>query len=314
MKLIELELESETPIFLGSYDTQFHAEDAFRTQSLKGLWRWWLRAYIAGAMYRLGFLHSGRSTRYVAELDKGSRDFLLQCTQQILGGLGESSHFRIVISEINIPYRPNQEPCCPTTPATPDHCKPQRVKLLTLGNRTIAYTDKLSVKLSIELTRELSYDEIFVSLSSLLTGLSLDGLGKISRRGFGTFKIKVHDDTGMFNFILNKDKTINLDKLPELIRQALSKCEDVIRERLRGKLEERKTVEPPPMPAICDTFIPLPAGLELYKNVEIKEELPIPQIMRNRSVPVFSIYQIRFREGVEDVTDAIAELEDFFFM
>jgi len=72
MNVVVFKLKGESRLYLGSYDTQFHEDDPFMTQSLKGLWRYWLRAYIAGAMYDAGILRREKGEKHVCEISSES--------------------------------------------------------------------------------------------------------------------------------------------------------------------------------------------------------------------------------------------------
>lgn len=96
METVVLRLKGESRLYLGSYDTQFHEEDPFRAQSLKGLWRYWLRAYIAGAMYDAGILKCERKGEYVCKSDL---EGIAEKTGYLLGSLKSASKFRIVVSK-----------------------------------------------------------------------------------------------------------------------------------------------------------------------------------------------------------------------
>jgi len=60
--LARLRLESIGPVSIGGYDTKMsrvidgiEIYEPFRLSSLKGVWRWWMRAYVAGVAYDNGF-------------------------------------------------------------------------------------------------------------------------------------------------------------------------------------------------------------------------------------------------------------------
>jgi len=58
---ITIELKLSTPASIGWYNPNIQDPLGLRPAEIKGLWRWWCRTCIAGAMYELGLL-KGLST------------------------------------------------------------------------------------------------------------------------------------------------------------------------------------------------------------------------------------------------------------
>ncbi len=297
--LIELELTSDTASFLGGYDTQSHTWDAFRTQSLKGLWRWWLRAYIMGMLYEKGILTFRPSNVRLAELTRDSIMMIQKLAGRLLGGLDNASKFRISATVL----RHGRENQCPSYGDQVCNC--QRVRLLTIGGKRVKYIPYSMVKLTVSerLSRKdrLSREEIFLGIGALLTGLILDGLGKMSRRGLGTYTIRlVSDSTRMFVKFFGRDRTFNYEKVSELVNETFNYCEKYISSNIH-EYSKQLTEDLPP----CD--------LVSRKRVQVPERINrrFPENVRERSISVFSIYEVRWSS--KKPISACIELQDFFF-
>ncbi|NPA69414.1 MAG: type III-B CRISPR module RAMP protein Cmr1 [Crenarchaeota archaeon] len=268
-KILEITLKNETPLFLGSYDAQFHPEDAFRAQSLKGLWRWWTRAYIAGALF---------------EKNRLDFDILGKLVSNILGGTENCSKLRIACSyEIRSEERPvrrvsieNREIriLANNEEINDDYIRyngieAQRVRLLARG-REISYivADNLSVTVELWEYRELGVNELNLCVGSLLSALILDGLGKMSRRGYGTFRI---DSVKQFKNIDIIDKIFivnNQIDICKLVKETLDRAHRYIEEK--GIREKRER-----------------GGAKLPKI-----DLVTGKFLENR-IPIFSIYEVK---------------------
>ncbi len=285
--ILRLELEGETPLFLGGYDTNFHPDDPFRTQSLKGLWRYWLRAYIAGAMHEIGLLKCEEGRYTVCDIrDRESLKKLREKTEDILGGLGSASKFRIVVKEVrsetrydrNIEQRVREAP---------------RVRLLTLGHRRITYGTSLHAEIEVRKAphvKHLDENEVKLAFGSLLTALSLNGLGKMGRRGFGTFSIKI-DGPSIFSRFL-REKKLDFGKIKELISETLNAARSYIREEGRGS-------GIPPMDCISRVKVDLSDVQESSKLFDKKE------------VPVFTV--IKAEKKGNRALDYVLDLQNFFY-
>ncbi|NPA69898.1 MAG: type III-B CRISPR module RAMP protein Cmr1 [Crenarchaeota archaeon] len=297
--IIELELTSDTASFLGGYDTQPHSWDVFRTQSLKGLWRWWLRAYVMGILYDRGILTFRSSNVRLAELSRDSITIVQKLTTRLLGGVENASKFRILATVL----RHGRENQCPRYGDQVCNC--QRVRLLTIGGKRVKYIPYSVVRLTIcerpSRRDYLSREEIFLGIGTLLTGFVFDGLGKMSRRGLGTYTIRlVNDNTRMFLRFFSRDRILSYEKVPELVYETLNCCEKYINSTLHECSKELIEDLPP-----CD--------LVSRRYVKVPERVngKFPENVKEGSIPVFSIYEVRW--SGKNAVSACVELQDFFF-
>ena len=201
--IAEIKLSNITPIRIGGYNAKpfSHALNLMeipRTQSIKGLWRWWARAILAGAI-----LHNkGSLPKSIGDIDKE--------VSKLLGSTKESSKLfiQITLEPNKISYISSSE--LKNIP---------RVELVTMGlkrdweKRIIEkYYKTLSLKVTIGTRKnieESSNDAVMFALSSLIISIIFSGIGSITTRGFGKLKI---NNVESKNQKLSTE-IINLDKL-----------------------------------------------------------------------------------------------------
>jgi len=180
-RIATVSLESITPVSLGGYDTylrrqigNIHLTEPFRLTSVKGIWHWWLRAYLAGAAW----------DESLNEMEGANE------SQSILGSPQAASLFGFrILSQ-------NSEPLDSERKVSEN----LRVRLLLrvwgqqhLNKAQIGRLRALFryLKAEFEVYSRKSSTPTILALGSLITGLKLGGLGKFSRRAFGSFKVHV---------------------------------------------------------------------------------------------------------------------------
>ncbi|NPB00417.1 MAG: type III-B CRISPR module RAMP protein Cmr1 [Crenarchaeota archaeon] len=285
--LLELKLTNETPFFLGSFDAQFHENDAFRTQSLKGLWRWWTRALIGGVLYDSG-VRGGALIRRTIDL-----------TGELLGSTGKCSVFRVVAeyrldrSKIGICRRRSREGLCNL----------QRVTLLTL-NRDIMFINSggLEVYLKIYQYRRGREHSIELGLLSLILGLSLSGLGKMSRRCVGTFKISGRDHVGILSQYLRG--SLGPEDLKKLIEHAYTAAARYCQTSPRRLIVSSNDI--PPFPVLSKSLVN--CSNIINRILCTRFNISPPSALSNNMFPITCIYYIPCRLNL----NTLLTLQDFF--
>jgi len=269
---VVLKLRSESLLLLGGYDTRFHEDDPLRTQSIKGLWRYWLRAYIAGALYEAGKL----------KCKKECTSEICEKTGNILGSLNSASKFRLIIDRVSF----GEE-------RLKDISGAQRIRLLRLGKlEKISDRKNLYAEIRIEKSphiEKIDENERKLAIGSLLTALSLNGIGKGGRRGLGTFSIEIDGFEGKFL----KDNKINYNMLKELINETLDSA------RLYLNLGIERVYEIPPLDCISRVKIDLS---------DIDESI---SLFDKKKVPVFTIIKAEPKTK-EEIEKMLIELQGFF--
>ncbi|WP_291765810.1 RAMP superfamily CRISPR-associated protein, partial [Caldivirga sp. UBA161] len=246
MEYVELNLSLSTPFLPGSADAnKVDLDWPLRPSEVKGIWRWWARALVAGVLFNKGLLH-GKTDRYIVKYT--SREEAL-CISRITGihlGLGyagkdgaKSSCFKIIIN--------------PNTQQSPQQINPslanqlQRIKLLLRG-KSVEYFSNASIKLKINnnIPCNLGEASIEASISALALAFKYSCFGKGGRRGLGCFNITSHGQYSRI-FLMSDQELINtaVDNVSKVVDYALEQGEC-------NKLKKKNVsnCELPPMPVI----------------------------------------------------------------
>ncbi|MEM1560443.1 MAG: type III-B CRISPR module RAMP protein Cmr1, partial [Ignisphaera sp.] len=101
--VLKLKLKNTTPLLVGWYDPYKQDPMGIRATEIKGLWRWWCRAFIAGAMYDQNML-IGKDGKDVYLIPSDEEAEAISCFVGKILGLGyagkkgaESSRFKLSI-------------------------------------------------------------------------------------------------------------------------------------------------------------------------------------------------------------------------
>lgn len=280
--LARLTIESIGPISLGGYDTRVKRTigpvtitEAFRLGSLKGVWRWWTRAYIAGAAWDLSLNEVDEATRRVNEL---------------LGSTERASKFGLRLAD----------PPIVTDSKYDDFRRAKRIPrigLLLMGRRgrqreEVYYRTfyrGLRAELEVYERKQISSTKRKLAFGSLITALKLGGIGKASRRGFGSFSVKIdntHQDiedlvkfsreieTGEFNCIKKG--------LEGLIKKTYEEAKSLVREGRKGLTTAKSLSQRGPLPQIPSISINANAfSLYLLSSSEVPADQLLFQIGRS---------------------------------
>lgn len=241
--LSRLTIESISPVSLGGYDKKIsrsigkvQIEEPFRLSSLKGAWRWWMRTYLAGAAY---------------DKERDERE-AVKMADKLLGSTEIASKFGLKFSKL-VPFEGVNDHDFKYAKDIP------RVKLLLMRKRCREQKEEYIKAFSKGFLAEIElYERVKahktesrLALGSLITALKLGGLGKISRRGFGSFKLKLvlYDDNleylGKSAEKIEREETLE-DGLKELISFTYdASCEAV------DIPFKTKHILLPSIPAIC---------------------------------------------------------------
>lgn len=201
IKLVELALASSTPLSLGGYDTlssrhlsRGEIKEPLRTQSIKGVIRWWTRAIIAGVLYTKGL--NGKklindtikySSLVWGSSAKGASGLKIHSQLESMQPLTSkeknmlSSHSRLIL--IGLSKRKKESKGDPA-----------------------ALFKKIRGTLTLEkaVWSTLPSQAIRLGVYSLVLSFTLGCLGKASRRGLGCFDINVIDSNQHICSLANK--------------------------------------------------------------------------------------------------------------
>lgn len=247
--IAKIELENLTYTIPGGfnaapYSTKLDLWELPRAQSFKGLWRWWLRVLLSGALWESGKLNEEK---------------IRQISENFLGSTSQASKFIIHISakgkaepvktqaigewrrlRRQLTTRPSDLfkgfPTSPSLPSLP----PRLFLLLRAREINERLAEKIScyspgnLKITIELLKRpfmtISSEQSSVAVSSFLLSLIFGGVGAITRRGFGSLSfisIELYNDLQKYECIIDKIKKIDEPSnirslLTELIQESLS--------------------------------------------------------------------------------------------
>ena len=227
VEYVRLELTLETPFLPGSADPNVVDPDwPLRPSEVKGIWRWWARALVAGVLFDRGLLH-GQGSRNAVKVPARME---VNCISKIVRrglGLGYAgsdgsmaSCFRIRFERMNF-----------NAPRNVDYGltnRLQRVRLLTLGKRPaqLQYVDRGSVTMVIESHTACNLDNasIEAALYALALALRFSCFGKGGRRGLGCFSVRAY---GRYSGIF--DRGYGKPREPgELVESALNTVGKVV--------------------------------------------------------------------------------------
>jgi len=242
-----IELETSTPASVGWYEPSKQDPIGIRASEIKGLWRWWSRTCIAGAMYDLGLL-SGYSGGGILLKPRDAEVEAISCFVGKILGLGyvgeggsEASRFVIHVDARSQPSLIRLRDL--ERHPDPDFRSLQRPRLLTLRQKVDVEGIDWGHRFTLVVRRRASKysDAEELALRILYMAVQLSGVGKGSRRGMGSLDI-VGQGPGSAKF---RD-------IRELIESVYSDCIKVV-EKYKGdcvKYEPKQRSDIPPLPAL----------------------------------------------------------------
>jgi len=265
LHIVELKMENLTYTIPGgfnaaSYSSELELWERPRAQSFKGLWRWWLRALLGGALWKGG---------------KYDMEKVQQITENLLGSINQASKFIIHVSvdgrarpvearaikewrqrRLQLTTIPNA--LLQWAPPSPRISPlPPRLSLLLLAREgedrlaeRISCYKPGDLKITIELLKRPSIDvgreECSIAISSFLLSLIFGGIGAITRRGFGSLsflQIEMNKEFQEYEDLVNKIMKTNDLKdvgilLHQLVEESLSDAQRVLRVKDTVSLSE----------------------------------------------------------------------------
>lgn len=278
--IIELKCTNSSLVRIGSYIPKQYDHitkyiETIRSTQIKGVWRWWARAFLAGILTDLG------NTNEV-----NIKNLNNKILNKVLGSTEESSKYILKINvvekrEVNL----NQEYL--NTNLRNYRALHKILKFFFIRSGKDIIFENVSFKLSL-LKRDINYDtnkisEINFMVFTLILSLILGGLGYKTSRGFGKFKVeieKVNENYENNNIPFQKFKeTLNglyqstnikdVEKnLKELIVLTYQEGEKFLRNILEIKTDGNRTECYPLIPAISkdfDKYFRL-SGLKVYND------------------------------------------------
>ena len=299
-KIAEIKLENITYVIPGGFNAApYSAElglwERPRASSFKGIWRWWLRASLSGALWKSG--------RYNSEKVR-------QVTENLLGSTSQASKFIIQVTT-----KLKREPKCileenirewikreknrkkrlritpkdlfkhlPKEPKIPPI--PPRLYLLLMADEKygrlaekLSYYDPNSLEIKLKILQRpytrVSPEECRTAIASLLLSIVLGGIGAITRRGFGSLEIAhievYREDLREYETLVN-DRDGMFERLCQLIEYVLSDAQALLKVKDHGE----SSSEIPPHPLLSKPGAP-PEDVKPF-NLRIVINLPVPNV------------------------------------
>jgi CRISPR-associated protein Cmr1 len=245
---VTIRVRQSTPAFVGYYEPELIDTTYFlRPTSIKGIWRWFARAVVAGALYDSNLL-CGKEDKNVV---RRPTDFEVKAISRIVGekmGLGYSSGSKMGgVSKykirVEVVRRPQERSASSRRVWLDGRVRElQRIGLLTIHRKDepppkLAYFLNGEFNIIIEPDSRLPSASRELALRTLLLSLSLSGIGKGSRRALGSLDI-----IRVEGLSIERDLKSFLSKTREL---ALQLVKD------NARLEKCKEEHLPPMPSIA---------------------------------------------------------------
>lgn len=231
---VSFRLRIATPLAVGWYDPGVVDRRWYvRPTSLKGVWRWWARAAVAGVMYDAGCLNGVEARDVVLKPSEKEAEAVASVVGKALG-LGFAGEREAARSRYVLRVRVYREPQVSsvsrgnTYVRLPDGStvQLQRLTLLALG-RPVEYALGGDFEVSVEGPAERA------PLLAMAVALTLGGVGKGSRKGLGS--LDVYDVRGPLR--------------PTPVGQLLQELYGAV-ERLAGGRCGKPSRPLPPMPAL----------------------------------------------------------------
>jgi CRISPR-associated protein Cmr1 len=191
---LALEVTNSTPMLVGWYSPELVDPQGLRATEVKGIWRWWARAVIGGALYDECML-VGKSSDEI--LRKPTSDEIesksISCLVGKILGLGyatregaEASRFTLKIETLTQGLE-RRVRCASREEGY------KRMELLSLGKGTMYYLPGVTFRITVDRVRSRYSDAENLAVKILVLALQLMGVGKGSRRGLGSLDLNSLD-------------------------------------------------------------------------------------------------------------------------
>ena len=219
--VLVLRSESSTPVSIGGYDKKVQRKistnreivEDLRTQSLRGVFRWWTRAFLSGVLFQLGFN------------EKNLIEAVTKLSSNIWGGVQGTTWLQVnsFVNKIEKPYD-----------------WPFRLP------RNLFRNVKGFILLNKAEWSPLEEDYVRLATLSVITSFLLGCFGKRSRKGLGCFDIHVIWSP-MRDVLEITKKVFNSDSIQDLVRYTFNVAKHIVHKSY-GNLESSSDL--PPIPSI----------------------------------------------------------------
>jgi CRISPR-associated protein Cmr1 len=188
-----LEVTNSTPMLVGWYSPELVDPQGLRATEVKGIWRWWARAVIGGALYDKCMLVGKSSDEILRKPTSDGEIESIRCLVGKILGLGyatredaEASRFTLKIETLTQGLE-RRVRCASREEGY------KRMELLSLGKGTMYYLPGVTFRITVDRIRSRYSDAENLAVKILVLALQLMGVGKGSRRGLGSLDLNSLD-------------------------------------------------------------------------------------------------------------------------
>lgn len=261
--LARIDLTNLTHTRIGGYNArpsskELDLTEGLRTSEVKGIWRWWLRATLAGALWDLG--------------KEPSETTIRKMTNEILGSTAAATKFTLASSHV---YSGAKE--------VDDLTKIPRMRLIlmkrqeesqdefnirSIEEKSLCPPGSLKIALSLyeRTSKPLDRTTKRIALGTFLLALLLHGIGAITRRGFGHFQLEVKQCADELKDYSNSTQAINEARSEKEMQVGLrSLLSSVLEDAKQSLLQESVPSELTPRSSRLPPFPSLSSDPQIFR-------------------------------------------------
>jgi CRISPR-associated protein Cmr1 len=272
--LARIDLTNITPTRIGGYNARPYSKEldlpeGLRTSEVKGIWRWWLRATLAGALWDLG--------------KEPNKTTIKEMVNEILGSTASASKFTLTS-----PYAYS------AAKKLDDLTKIPRMRLILMKRRDESQDEfnirsveekylyplgslKATLSLYEHASKPLDWSTRRIALGTLLLALLLHGIGAITRRGFGHFQLEVKECVDELRDYSGSIKAVNEARREDEMQGALNGLfNKVLQDAKQSLLQRNMLTGLGPRPSRLPPFPSLSSDSRIFRlrivNVKASDE------------------------------------------
>jgi CRISPR-associated protein Cmr1 len=209
------EVTAASPTSVGWYEPNLSDKRFYlRPTSLKGVWRWWARAVVAGVLYDAGLLNCDKDGRCYA----GGKELGSILGELGLGAGGENAVASKLKIEVEILQQPKE---CQWT-KTPY----QRIRLLSIKRDTPPFFIEGKFRVKLRGYKVPLVQDVSPAVKLFLLATTLGGVGKGSRKGLGSLDV-LYTNLKLDGVYKNLEFESDVAKLLESVRNDIAKLLNV---------------------------------------------------------------------------------------
>jgi len=188
-----LEVTNSTPMLVGWYSPELVDPQGLRATEVKGIWRWWARAVIGGALYDKCMLVGKSSDEILRKPTSDGEIESIRCLVGKILGLGYATREDAEASRFTLKTETLTQGLERRVRCASREEGYKRMELLSLGKGTMYYLPGVTFRITVDRVRSRYSDAENLAVKILVLALQLMGVGKGSRRGLGSLDLNSLD-------------------------------------------------------------------------------------------------------------------------